>query len=320
MHCAALLLVFDEMKSAKTSERAARSFRRSTLLRLLSERAHSARPANYLQSRSEAFRVSKLCVWFDQRALTTRLLCIYQSTCGVLVVSRPIPEEGSLLLRPLRGMANSTVAQSVATTSRLVSVPPRTVHAHLGFPRPRPLSNDLFVELRYSMPPSLIAHFEYDDLRHGLFRAFILPEYEGDGAARIVLTLDEIATTAALRSAPPQQYPRANPALVPAWARSVRIEAFLGAASGSPPSHAWRSTLDADFDEVVSLAPESVRGEAVSAEAAAGLSPSAASLPVPGRKEAGGEREAKGRGIYGGGGGDAGAGPGYAGAGLGDAC
>ena len=53
-------------------------------------------------------------------------------------------------------------------------------------PRPQPVSNDLFIELRYSLPPSLIVHFDFSDLALGIFRAFALPLKEGEAMLRLL--------------------------------------------------------------------------------------------------------------------------------------
>lgn len=84
-----------------------------------------------------------------------------------------IPPEGGLLFRPLR--AFSSLAWEVDPATRRVAVPPRSAHARLGLAEPRAVGNEVFIELRYSMPPSLVGSFDYDDLRDGIFRAFALP-------------------------------------------------------------------------------------------------------------------------------------------------
>ena len=97
-----------------------------------------------------------------------------------------LPEEGTTLLRRLGSTAATLSWQPDAT--RRLEVPPRTTHRDLGFPPPVRCSSELFIELRYSMPPSLIANFDFDDLRHGLFRAFALPLPE-PLSARLLLVL-----------------------------------------------------------------------------------------------------------------------------------
>jgi hypothetical protein len=88
-----------------------------------------------------------------------------------------IPVEGGLLFRPLR--AFSSLAWEVDPSTRRVAVPPRSAHARLGLAEPRAVDNEVFIELRYSMPPSLVGSFDYDDLRDGIFRAFALPVRRG---------------------------------------------------------------------------------------------------------------------------------------------
>ena len=91
-----------------------------------------------------------------------------------------IPSEGGLLFRPLR--AFSSLEWRMDPITRRLRVPTRGVHAHLGHQDPKLVGNDIFIELRYSMPPSLVASFDYDDLRDGIFRAFAIPVRLGGSA------------------------------------------------------------------------------------------------------------------------------------------
>ena len=78
------------------------------------------------------------------------------------------PEEGGFfLLRPLGRTGLSW--QPLAT--RRLRVPSKGTHAALGLPAVSHISNRVFVELRYSLPPSLVASFDFDELRDGIFRA-----------------------------------------------------------------------------------------------------------------------------------------------------
>ena len=180
---------------------------------------------------------------------------MWESCHPTAPATRDVPEEGGFLLRPLRGVDVSWTADG----SRRLAVPPRTVHTEGD--TPNFVSNELFIELRYSMAPSLIVNFDFDDLRHGLFRAFALPQYDGV-TMRLLLVLDEAAVQQALDSVPPERLPSgADLYACRAWQRSVRIEAFLSAAAGSPPSQQWSSTLD---DRARTAGP----GEAADGEAA----------------------------------------------------
>ena len=122
--------------------------------------------------------------------------------CPAAPASTEVPEEGGFLLRPLRGVVASWTSDA---SSRRLVVPPRSVHD--GGDVPKFISNEMFIELRYSMAPSLIVSFEFDDLRHGIFRAFALPQYDGV-TVRLLLTLDEAAVQLALARFPPEaSYP-----------------------------------------------------------------------------------------------------------------
>ena len=98
-----------------------------------------------------------------------------------------VPEEGGFLLRPIRsGLNRAEHFQSDAR--RRVTGPPRTCHRDASLPRPTQISNDIFIEIRYSLPPSLLTHFDFADLRAGIFRAFAVPL--PDGEVRVLLTPD----------------------------------------------------------------------------------------------------------------------------------
>lgn len=77
------------------------------------------------------------------------------------------------MLRPL-AHAEGFSWQPISDSRRL-RVPSKRVHADLGLPSVSHVSNRVFVELRYSLPPSLVANFDFDELRDGIFRAFVLP-------------------------------------------------------------------------------------------------------------------------------------------------
>ena len=105
----------------------------------------------------------------------------------------PAPEEGGLILRPLRNLPSSDEdAPSMWTADhcRLINVPERSVHKEAGWPSPVSISNETFIELRYSLSPSLIVNFDFADLREGIFRAFAVPLPDGDAMCRLLLVLD----------------------------------------------------------------------------------------------------------------------------------
>eukprot|EP00967_Tisochrysis_lutea_P137665 scaffold247498_cov31-Tisochrysis_lutea.AAC.2 len=64
----------------------------------------------------------------------------------------------------------------------------------------------------------------------------------------MILVLDETAVADTLRRQPPERpdLVSRNRAMLPAYQRSTRLEAFLNAAAGSPPSTQWSSTVGAD--------------------------------------------------------------------------
>ena len=100
------------------------------------------------------------------------------------------PEEGGLLLRPLRSDICSQDGLWTVNTDRMVQIPPRTCHLAANLPRPSAVSNELFIELRYAQPPCLIVNFDFADLLLGVFRAFAVPMKEGGAMLRIILALD----------------------------------------------------------------------------------------------------------------------------------
>ena len=126
---------------------------------------------------------------------------MWADCCPASPATTEVPEEGGFLLRPLRGVVASWTSDA---SSRRLVVPPRSVHD--GGDVPKFISNEMFIELRYSMAPSLIVSFEFDDLRHGIFRAFALPQYDGV-TVRLLLTLDEAAVQLALARFPPEATP-----------------------------------------------------------------------------------------------------------------
>ena len=107
--------------------------------------------------------------------------------------------------------------------------------------------------------------------------AFALPQYDGV-SVRLLLAMDETAVQLALARSPPEAVPTATNGLGRrAWQRSVRLEAFLGAAAGSPPSQQWSSTVDGRSAE--ELAAEAA--EAAAAAAASVPPPTPAPTPAP---------------------------------------
>lgn len=145
-----------------------------------------------------------------------------------------VPEEGGFLLRPIRAHRDKTLWQIDAR--RRIVIPPRSCHLDAGLPQPQPISNELFIEIRYSLPPSLLTHFDFADLQSGAFRAFALPL--PDGEVCILLTLDEVAVDSILG-------PFAPPRKPPLGSVADRFERFLISAAGAPPSAHWASTVEA---------------------------------------------------------------------------
>ena len=141
------------------------------------------------------------------------------------------PEEGGyFLLRPLGRTALSW--QPLA--NRRLRVPTKETHAALGLPAVSVVSNRVFVELRYSLPPSLVSTFDFDELRDGVFRAFALPVPDDPCLFRLCLVVDELAAADTLRRG----------GTAHAGAAPWRLERFLMGAAVSPPTARWASTLD----------------------------------------------------------------------------
>ena len=67
-----------------------------------------------------------------------------------------VPEEGGFLLRSIPSALGDTSLWH-SDARRRVCIPPRSCHIEAGLPQPQPISNELFIEIRYSLPPSLLA-------------------------------------------------------------------------------------------------------------------------------------------------------------------
>lgn len=65
---------------------------------------------------------------------------------GIVASDFP-PEEGGLLLRALRPASAFAALTWEADSRRHLMVPPRSAHLSAGLPRPRSVSNDLFIEV-----------------------------------------------------------------------------------------------------------------------------------------------------------------------------
>ena len=285
----------------------------------------------------------------------------WRGLLGELVAAHAVPEEGGLLLRPLRGARCQTLTWR-ADDQRMLQVPARGIHRESGLPAPQQVSNDIFCELRYSLPPSLLIHFEFSELREGIFRAFALPLRDGEASVRLLLVLDPAAANAALewlplpqpgpgpsqpemaaaaaaalplalspppgspKEAPPPPAPSLLQLAAPMLRRHAvtqreqtadRLERFLSASAGAPPSSQWVSTVEGSV-----LPSEEMSAALVAATAAAAASRVAASRDAdapPGGGDADGVGGRAGSGGGGGGcsggGGDSGSGDTSAGGG-----
>eukprot|EP01062_Namystynia_karyoxenos_P007640 TRINITY_DN12675_c1_g2_i1.p1 TRINITY_DN12675_c1_g2~~TRINITY_DN12675_c1_g2_i1.p1 ORF type:complete len:1062 (+),score=302.20 TRINITY_DN12675_c1_g2_i1:64-3186(+) len=190
-----------------------------------------------------------------------------------------VPEEGGFVLRPLRA-ALGGVDWDPDRATRALRVPPKDVHRRSGFPRPKLVSNEVFIELRYSMAPSLLRHFEFDDLRDGLLRLFAVPRF--GGGCRLLLAADPAAVGELLQREPPplpglaalhilgcaaasclqllgrlppggaKAAPPGLPARNQQTRQSARLRDFLHAAAALPPWAEWPST---GADSVCAAAP-----------------------------------------------------------------
>ena len=154
-------------------------------------------------------------------------------------LSTSIPEEGGLLLRPLRPAASMDLLSWEADSNRHIQIPRRDCHRDAELPAPSFVSNDLFIELRYSLPPSLIVHFDFSDLALGVFRAFAIPLKEGEATLRLLLVVDPLAVVTTLNAA------AGTSTAALRWRPCAeRMERFLAAAAGAPPSSCWYSTVE----------------------------------------------------------------------------
>jgi len=142
-----------------------------------------------------------------------------------------LPDEGGFILRPLGARATEEARESLKPDDfRRVLAPPRGVHAELGFPAPKLVSNELFIELRYGMSPSVLRWLDFEDIRSGIIRIFALPGFEGD--VRIVTVVDERAVSSVLAGD------------AGSGTRRKRLLQFLHAAAASPPAARWPTTSD----------------------------------------------------------------------------
>jgi hypothetical protein len=135
--------------------------------------------------------------------------------------SLPLPDmldEEGFCLRPLPGF-------SWPSDGRVVPVPAKATHAMLG-QIPAPISNEIFIEVRYGLRPSALPNFHFDDVRDGMFRIFVVPDDE-TGEHRIMVVAEEEAVSKALseRQSPEQS----------------RLIRFLHAAA-APPDR-WATTI-----------------------------------------------------------------------------
>lgn len=146
-----------------------------------------------------------------------------------------MPEEGGFMIRPIsvadRQTGNAAEQDSlIPDSSRRVLVPNRQVHADLGFPEPTLISNEIFLEIRYAMAPSVLRWLDFEDIRDGILRIFAFPDFEGE--VRIVTVVDEAAASVVL----------AGTARKPL--QQKRLLQFLHAAAAAPAAARWLTTFD----------------------------------------------------------------------------
>eukprot|EP00928_Gymnodinium_smaydae_P032546 TRINITY_DN23543_c0_g1_i5.p1 TRINITY_DN23543_c0_g1~~TRINITY_DN23543_c0_g1_i5.p1 ORF type:complete len:381 (-),score=39.78 TRINITY_DN23543_c0_g1_i5:256-1359(-) len=153
-----------------------------------------------------------------------------------VAMRRALPEEGGFVMRPItrqgsgQALSAATLLMPQGNSQRLVLAPPRRVHAELGFPEPTLVSNDIFCEIRYAMSPSVVKWLDFDDIRDGTLRIFVIPDFEGD--ARVITIVDEASASLVLAQTAVAGFQR------------KRLLQFLHAAATAPAAARWPTTAD----------------------------------------------------------------------------
>eukprot|EP00913_Durusdinium_trenchii_P011661 g10951.t2 len=144
-------------------------------------------------------------------------------------VRAQLPEEGGFVVRPLTQPLPASVLR---VEGRCLQAPRREVHADLGFPEPALVSNEVFAEVRYGLAPSVVQRLDFEDIREGTLRLFVLPGFEGD--VRVVTLVDELAAKEVLA--------QIHHELTGGTLQRKRLLEFLHAAAASPAAAKWPSS------------------------------------------------------------------------------
>jgi len=92
-----------------------------------------------------------------------------------------VPPEGGFVLRPVQ----YALPKDFGNNGRYVKLPPRVKD---NFGEPVVIGNNLFMEIRYCLPPSMLIYFDFDELLDGNVRLFLLPEYDDDSIRCVICT------------------------------------------------------------------------------------------------------------------------------------
>ncbi|CAK9062140.1 Putative SWI/SNF-related matrix-associated actin-dependent regulator of chromatin subfamily A member 3-like 3 [Durusdinium trenchii] len=90
----------------------------------------------------------------------------------------------------------------------------------------------VFAEVRYGLAPSVVQRLDFEDIREGTLRLFVLPGFEGD--VRVVTLVDELAAKEVLA--------QIHHELTGGTLQRKRLLEFLHAAAASPAAAKWPSS------------------------------------------------------------------------------
>lgn len=99
-------------------------------------------------------------------------------------------DEYSFAVRPLTRDVAARYPWTWSIGQQSMAVPPRSIHASLGFPTPYIISPRWWTDVLSTLPWQAMANFDLGDLAAGLYRIFLLPRAEADGGTRAIVVAD----------------------------------------------------------------------------------------------------------------------------------